>query len=189
MLNSRILKHRQELVPYARHEAGHLVIARREGFSTGSLKLAPRQASAAITLIPSIRTLEELVSYIERRVVVLYAGMLAEALHGAEISRQKAERLRASTAEDDYKKIRELVRCVAGVRKPDAASEQDFQTALDEAEMDLVGRSGDAVIANHKVIEKVAFRFIDALQEAGFPDSFELGEEQIDDILADQMIV
>jgi hypothetical protein len=60
-----------------RHECGHLVVAKALGFNTGQITLMPTQASAALDVFPSSPTLKDVEDFIERRVMMLYAGAAA----------------------------------------------------------------------------------------------------------------
>jgi hypothetical protein len=62
------------------HECGHLLAARSLGFPTGGIHLSPTEAGASIDLRLSLKTVGEVLEFIERRVQVLYAGSLAESL-------------------------------------------------------------------------------------------------------------
>jgi hypothetical protein len=75
------LNKRAALTATIRHECGHLIIARSLGFSTGGIKLSPTEAGASIDLLLSLKSLDEVLEFIERRVQVLYAGSLAESLN------------------------------------------------------------------------------------------------------------
>ena len=61
-----------------RHECGHLVVARSLGFPTGGIHLSAAEAGASIDLLLSLKTMDEVLEFIERRVQVLYAGSLAD---------------------------------------------------------------------------------------------------------------
>jgi len=80
---------RQLAVRVAQHEMGHYVIARALGFCTGDVSLEiigpidGHRGGATIILPEAIRSIEDLCVYLERRIIVLYAGALAETLPGS----------------------------------------------------------------------------------------------------------
>ena len=85
----------------ARHESGHLIVARSFGFATGDIKLTTQEGGAVIELQPSLSTLEEAKSFLEKRIVILYAGSLAESLVEKSVDAPKAIKLLNSTAMND----------------------------------------------------------------------------------------
>src|SRR6201995_3461370 len=112
-----------------RHECGHLVVARSLGFSTGGIHLSPVEAGASIDLLLSLKTIDEVLEFIERRVQVLYAGSLAESLNRTKIQNDVANKLLMSTAANDFAKVRELVRMWVGLKHPEV-TESKFQDKL-----------------------------------------------------------
>jgi hypothetical protein len=70
----------RRLVDIFRHEAGHMMIARLFGLDTGKPTLAAAFASAEVTLDPDLPNMGAAISYIERRIIILCAGAMAESL-------------------------------------------------------------------------------------------------------------
>jgi hypothetical protein len=64
----------------ARHESGHLIVARSLGFPTGDIVLTTTEGGSEIDLYPSLPSLDDVKDFIEARIKVLYAGALAESL-------------------------------------------------------------------------------------------------------------
>jgi hypothetical protein len=93
-----------------RHECGHLVVARSLGLPTGGIHFSAAKAGASIDLLLSLKTIDEVLEFIERRVQVLYAGSPAESLVRKRIQDDVANKLLMSTAANDFAKVRELVR-------------------------------------------------------------------------------
>jgi hypothetical protein len=64
----------------AQHEMGHYVIARAMGFRTGDVSIEiigpidGHRGAAEVTLPEPAATIDEVRTYLERRVIVLYAG-------------------------------------------------------------------------------------------------------------------
>jgi hypothetical protein len=106
-----------------RHEAGHMVIGRVLGFSTGDMIWKPNEAGAQINPEPNIKDISSLVSYIERRIPVLYAGAMAEAKSGKEVLAM----LKDDRAKDDFSKIRELLQLYTSLNRGDLTSEEVHQ--------------------------------------------------------------
>jgi hypothetical protein len=123
----------QTTADYVRHECGHLVIARHLGFPTGCIRLTAKDASAQITLVPSIETLDDLKRFIEKRVQVLYAGAMAQSLRGRKGDNDDANEFLRTTANQDYAKARELVRLHTGVERTNA-TEDEFGAKLKQTD-------------------------------------------------------
>jgi hypothetical protein len=64
----------------ARHEFGHLVVAKLLGFKTGEVSVSPLKAGCGVILQPSLPTLDEVVPYLEKRIQILFAGVAAQSL-------------------------------------------------------------------------------------------------------------
>jgi hypothetical protein len=119
---------RAQLLPVVRHECGHLFVARTLGFPTGGIELWPgREAGAEIELQFSLKSIPDLLEYIEKRVQVLYAGAIAESIQGDSVRPEVAKALLDSpkaAAGHDFAKIKELLRVWAAFAYPDVPREQ-----------------------------------------------------------------
>jgi hypothetical protein len=106
-----------------------MVVARLLGFETGELKFKIPHAGAELTLDLKLPDMGAIIAFIERRLVVLYAGVLAESLRGGKVNNERALQLiRGPEGSDDYSKARELIRVLAGVTR----GGRDYQSVLDE---------------------------------------------------------
>src|SRR6202035_2113306 len=105
-----IYANRQSDVNAVRHECGHLVVAKCLRFETGLIRLEEHQAGAEIDLHLSLRNIEEIEEYVERRVQVLYAGVLAESLYRSRVNVKRASDFLLSSAKDDFSKVKEMLR-------------------------------------------------------------------------------
>ena len=90
---------RSRTVELLRHEMGHYVIGRHLGFTHGDVSISisrdrqSHSAGAAIRLASAIDDISMLRRYLERRVIVLYAGACAEALRNGRVDPAKAAQL------------------------------------------------------------------------------------------------
>jgi hypothetical protein len=136
-----------------RHEAGHLVVAKLLGFETGEIRFSEKDAGAGITLVPDLRDIEAVKQYVARRVVVLYAGVAAEALRGATIDQQQAlADFSSEVGMNDFAKIRELLLLLAGIECGDG----NRQELLDKYVEEYANRAGELVQKHALTIHEVA---------------------------------
>ncbi len=152
----------------AQHEMGHYVVARALGFRTGDVSieiLGPidgHRGTAALTLPEPIGSIDELCTYLERRVIVLYAGGTAETLPGPGSPTKKVDveeavriiRNPGQGAEQDHAKARELVHVLrnASMPKSDVSDDVKTQSELDELDARLFSRAVELVEENAETI-------------------------------------
>ncbi len=170
------------------HEAGHYVVSRELGFTTCGIsamfQLNGHSGEAGVELWRhSIVNIEELISYIERRVQILYAGAIAEAMdiQGNYNSKYALDEWRNGGSTTDYAKIRELVHILRDSKHPNTKDETETQNQLNEIDNILVEAAGEIV---HKRIELI-YRIGNLLfQKVNFYDiKYELTESEINEIL------
>jgi hypothetical protein len=177
-------KERAALTSTIRHECGHLVVARDLEFPTRDLHISASQGGATIELALSLRSVNEVAHFIERRVQVLYAGSLAESLsRRKKIENSRANQFLLSTASNDFAKIRELVRIRVGLKHPDA-TDSVFQKELTKIKDRLYNAAAQLVERRASVIIDLAVFFMSewdaAPQQLGAPpQAFTLSEEKI----------
>lgn len=142
-----------------RHEFGHWVIARAKGFSVGDIEIRKDGAAAAVDLIPNIPDIAAGVQFIERRLIVLYAGATAEALTAQGINFDKCKKLFETTATNDHAKIRELMRILVGMRQPGAVTLSEFQKSLTKECLGIEREVSNLVISRREIITGLAKHF------------------------------
>jgi hypothetical protein len=178
----------------ARHEAGHIVMARKIGFSTGGIKISSLQAQAEIDLFPSITNTTEALAFLEGRVKVLYAGALAESLHDGEIDCERTNGFLESTATHDFAKIRELVRIAAGILSP-GVSKKDFEAELERVNQTWGREAGEIVEANANLIHALVDHMLMlrrrwlAQHPANVLRPLVVTEAQIDEFFQDKQLI
>jgi hypothetical protein len=155
----------ERIVPTFRHEFGHYVVAREPGFETGEVTIAAPGTIAgpgggvALTLLFSITNIDELVTYCEKRVQVLMAGVLAEAMENGSFNDGSAKLYMDTTAANDYAKWRELIRLLRNVANPDTT---DLKKAAAEVELihnHLWNVTKEILMKHHESIDKIAKEF------------------------------
>lgn len=117
-----------------RHEYGHLIAARILGFQTGEvvLKLFPENgehaAWAELFVATPLRTLSEIVDFLERRIVVLFAGAMAEASSAADVGGDYVEQhsFKSEGGARDEGKIHEFIAVHQNISRPDHMDTDDI---------------------------------------------------------------
>jgi hypothetical protein len=115
----------------ANHEMGHYVVARALGFETGDVTLKvtmglTHYGGASITLTRSISSLEAMKEHLEARIMVLFAGAMAQTLPAKHSPEKRVDKSKAAAilkgefgAEQDHAKIRELRYLLRNIAYPD----------------------------------------------------------------------
>jgi hypothetical protein len=117
------------------------------GFRTGAIQFESLEAGAGIILTPSCETFDDLRSYAERRVQVLYAGVTAECLSDNKVDAYRAIELLKSTAKNDGAKIRELLRIICAINNWGSIDEKTYEIRFQGIEDDLSMRALNLVQA------------------------------------------
>ncbi|BCX70867.1 MULTISPECIES: peptidase M41 [Pseudomonas] len=135
---------RDHALQIANHEMGHYVVARALGFETGGVTLTVamdlrHKGGACITLSRSISSLQAMKAYLEDRIMVLYAGAMAQTLPCVQAREKRVDPSSAAAilngafgAEKDDAKIRELRQLLRNITFPDTdpASSDSVTTEL-----------------------------------------------------------
>jgi hypothetical protein len=182
-------KDRKSTTDVLRHEFGHLVAARDQGFTTGEVELKPTTGAAVINIIPSLKDLQDVQQFLAKRIRVLYAGVLAQSLVRSKINTVVANTFLDTTAPNDYAKLRELVRTLAGIEHHDATDYDDFEAKMKGTNDRLYGDAIKIVETNAELIVDLAIfamSKIDSAMKAGrFVDSFIITKDEIDGKIAE----
>ena len=115
----------------ANHEMGHYVVARALGFETGDVTLKvtmglTHHGGASITLTRSISSIDAMKEHLEARIMVLFAGAMAQTLPPKHSPEKRVDKSKAAAilngefgAEQDHAKIRELRYLLRNIAFPD----------------------------------------------------------------------
>lgn len=115
----------------ANHEMGHYVVARALGFETGGVTLKvtmglTHHGGASITLTRSISSIEAMKEHLEARIMVLFAGAMAQTLPAKHSPEKRVDKSKAAAilkgefgAEQDHAKVRELRYLLRNIAYPD----------------------------------------------------------------------
>ncbi|WP_433768711.1 peptidase M41 [Pseudomonas putida] len=122
---------RDHALQIAQHEMGHYVVARALGFETGGVTLTVtmdlrHKGGASISLVRPISSMQAMKQYLEARMMVLFAGAMAQTLPSAQTREKRVDKTKAVAilngafgAERDDAKIRELRQLLRNLTYPD----------------------------------------------------------------------
>lgn len=148
----------------ARHEMAHIVVAKALGFSTGDATLVlhspdgSHQGTSVINLDYSTPSLSEVSAYLDRRVIILLAGYLAEQAVAHERQSCAYQTIRSKLEESDLQKALELIRIKLNIERI------SHPNAIEKMLHALVLRASTIVEANFSVISALAQRFADRIE-------------------------
>ena len=135
---------RDRALQIAHHEMGHYVVARALGFETGDVTLTVtmdlrHKGGATINLVRPISSMDAMRAYLEARIIMLFAGAMAQTLPSAPVGAKRVDLSDAAAilngalgAERDDAKIRELRHLLRNITYPDTdlASSDRIATEL-----------------------------------------------------------
>ena len=179
---------RNALCKIGQHEAGHHMTARRLGFKTGEITLTVtddrggHEAGAVILPASSLYGVENILSYLNNRVIVLYAGALAESL---ERGRPNIDHARACLNEKggevDNAKARELIHLIRNIKHPDTQSEEDVQCELDLIADKLWQKTTELVVEDHYIIVAIGQKLAAGIDKSGQKST--LSEDELEKLV------
>jgi hypothetical protein len=172
------------------HEAGHYILAREMKFNTHgisamfSFPLGHSGSSGCEPWTPSIQSTNDVENYLERRVQVLYAGVIAEStdVQGNYDSNYALKEWRNGGGKDDYSKFRELIQVLRNIRYPETIEEQEAQKQLDQIDEELIQKTGGIVHERIELIHGVGDFLFRKIEE--YNVNYELSENEINQIPA-----
>jgi hypothetical protein len=115
----------------AHHEMGHYLVARALGFETAGVTLTVtmdlrHRGGASISLVRPISSMQAMKDYLEARMMVLFAGAMAQTLPSTHAREKRVDKAKAIAilngafgAERDDAKIRELRQLLRNITHPD----------------------------------------------------------------------
>ncbi|MFJ7140662.1 hypothetical protein [Pseudomonas protegens] len=152
-----------------KHELGHWLIARHLGFTVGDIQITiikldkkksganqyTHSGSSKVFLEPTLKTFSDLHNYLDQRIQVLYAGVLAQT-HGQTLTDEELGNVIALDAKGDQEKIEELSILVRGwIRETDMDT-----TVLDQKTNEFITESWNKCKASiaelYPTLEKMA---------------------------------
>lgn len=120
------------------HEAGHYVVARELKFKTHGIEVYfenngnHKGQSILEPRTPGIKSIVNLELYLERRIIVLFAGAIAEKMNirGDFNPDEAIKEWNNGGSMNDHAKIRELVHILRNIKFPDTVNENMAQSEL-----------------------------------------------------------
>ncbi|WP_224790531.1 peptidase M41 [Pseudomonas fluorescens] len=168
---------REHALQIAHHEMGHYAVARTLGFETGGVTLAVtmdlrHKGGACITLARSIASMQAMKDYLEARIIVLFAGAMAQTLPSTPARKKRVDTSQAAAilngafgAERDDAKIRELRHLLRNITWPDTdpASSDSITAELKALNDRLWIRAQETVEALADTITKLAEQLVNRM--------------------------
>jgi hypothetical protein len=163
----------------AQHEMGHYVVAKVMGFATEDVGIEVMEPNghrgcATVRLAQPLQSLDAVSNYLERRVLVLYAGAMAETLHPDHVPKSGVDNEKAVKiiqgalgAEQDHAKAREAIHLLRNISHPDTYDESEIQGQLDALDLRLWGRALELVEQFEETIVGVAGALTERLKLKG----------------------
>lgn len=160
----------------AQHEMAHYVVARAVGFRTGDVSIkitghSGHHGAATIFLAQPVGSLEDVASFLERRVLVLCAGALGETLSASHVPERGVNGAEAVKiirggmgAEQDHAKAREAISLLRNIQNPGTCGEDEIQAQLDEIDQRLWSRATELVELFESTIAGVAGALLERLE-------------------------
>lgn len=178
----------QRIIRICNHEAGHYIVSRELKFITGGIKVNIKSMHEHISgagiepWTPNINNVNNIVEYLERRIKVLYAGVIAEATNklGKYDSAYALNEWRKRGGKDDYAKIRELVQTLRNIKYPDTAESNKIQNELDKIDTKLIQEAGAIIMDRFELIQGVGDSIYRKIKN--YNKDYELTEEEINKI-------
>lgn len=167
------------------HEAGHYVVAKKLGFTTHGINIechGPGDHSGEAIIEPltvGLINIKSVEGYLERRIKVLYAGVVAQSFtneegYNGEYATAEWEQ---GSGVNDHAKIRELTHVLRNVRFPKTSDENEAQAELDGVVEQLMDDAGHIVYNYLEVIRCIGDALYDKVKN--YRMKYELTEVEL----------
>lgn len=148
----RIDKLRWYVDQICRHEMGHALVARQLKFGIGEIRVqlkaadGDHEATSRIYLDVETKTLDEVVDYLERRVIVIMSGSMSESSDCDKIMEEFSQAWQSESSFSDRQKALEIIQILCNIKGVN--SEKYFEI--------LMLRTYGIVHANYEIIVRAA---------------------------------
>ncbi|RUO34094.1 hypothetical protein [Aliidiomarina soli] len=175
---------RKQLQKIGQHEVAHYIVARILGFEVGGISLKithihdGHEAGSIIKLYGGLSDISDVSTYLENRIIVLYAGVLGESIENGEVNNTYALEELHKGGKSDFDKVRELLQVLNNIKYPNAHNEDDANKNLDFINNCLWNKAAKLVGEEHAIITGLGSRLASEVNLVG--DEFKLSHEEID---------
>lgn len=164
---------RADAYELARHEAGHFVIARALGYEGDEVAITwggsgnGGSGRNSVTLDRNLPDVASIIAQCRDRVLMLYAGSMAENVQGGRVVDQRVcDDLNTAKAADDFSKVRENLRVIAGASR---LEKEDAQTALTRVNDEIWEKAKALVVHFDGEIEKLSKALLNEIERPSIP--------------------
>ncbi|WP_449228019.1 hypothetical protein [Azospirillum argentinense] len=152
------------VLPVARHEVGHWLMAERQGFIPQDIEITiidyqgSHSAGAVVNLACSLTSIAGVQDYLRRRIQILYSGAIAEALDDCnQVNNDRAIYLwKFGNAENDRKAADDLLQLLRSVTYELPTSDAEMQQQLDTIVSELWSSAIEFTQQEHAAIGALA---------------------------------
>jgi hypothetical protein len=152
----------QHVERLARHEAGHVVVARCLGFTTSGMALTMldfeggHSGEAQVNVHGATREVRDICDYLRRRIAVLYAGAIAEAWTERGIEQAAFEACLERGGRGDKAKADELVQLLRNIRYPKETDAQQVGIQLNDLTNECIQLAETILETRQEAIREIA---------------------------------
>ncbi|WP_375787758.1 hypothetical protein ACE10Z_09925 [Bradyrhizobium sp. Pha-3] len=172
------ISRKEETEDYVRHECGHWLLAKILGFPTEEIRLQEEKAYSALKVFPVIKDLGDMREFIERRVIVLYGGAIAQSMRGRKMMNEITHEFIRTTASDDKSKLDQLIRMHAATAW-DGSDKDHYEKVSSEIESRLYNEAASLLENNADVLHGLTKHFMKLYKKAGKPKDFQCSNEEL----------
>jgi hypothetical protein len=153
------------------HEAGHLITSKINGFKTNGITIIITQSIGhsgdATICLPkeNITDMEKLIDYLEKRIQILYAGVIAEFtdLWGNFDDIKAISEWTVGGGIIDYAKVRELINLLRDIKYTATLEKEIQQRELDTIDNELFNSTVELIRGNIDIIHRIGIQLKDKI--------------------------
>jgi hypothetical protein len=176
-----------------RHEIGHSFVAKTLLFKTNGVRVRFQPGNGHIgqaeiePWTPYLTDLNHVKTYLERRVQVLYAGVIAESMDrdGNYNGAYAVNEWERGGAINDHAKIRELVQVLRNIVHPETTDTCGIQSQLTALNTELVEKSATIIHEHIELIYSIGDFLFTRIQN--YNEYYTLTDQEIDDLISGVM--
>ena len=171
------------------HEAGHLITSKLYGFKTNGISILINQrighSGEATIILPmeNITGNDKLIDYLEKRIQILYAGVIAQFTDiDKNFDNENAlKEWRNGGGMVDYAKVRELVHVIRNIKFPNTYIEKEQQNELDLIDNEIFIKTVKLIKDKIEIIHNIGYTIKNKIIE--YDNKYYLSELEIQNII------